>query len=590
MVEKCLRKICWDKESDLSLIGKLERLFHRLKRDGGDVYFFWQQICENNAYAAVCLLKVLSAQYGEADAALQAGKRQVQEYLTILTRHNASTVLALLISGDFEAVKRIYEQNLVEMEAAGEIVKRLDGMCTEQQLGTILCSWLWAGLYGPVTCQLSIYKAIVLKFRLHGKNFQYNPALESYCRIVSESGDLAKMIGIMTVFDGIYLPEVTGKSLEEFRRIALDGPSPTGSYMYEMILAQSDLPDTEQEKLLKTFTVQFGFRSTEHIWSDFLLFSHLVKKDPDKLPDYLKKFSYLSQYSHWACPNINRRAHYDLVEEPFRKLVSARSLYLTEYLRLVKPCSKFAYLENKPYMKNKTWHEDGAGQSLNLYLRFIEPMLEEYGVAEAVEIYMNSPLKSYVDFYYFSCRLWKKIQEEGGEVNQVPALFSDYWFRGHLERSQKESFKVSVSSVSSTYKFPVLYKWGVKNEEMLEKLYQSKRPVFFKIYGINPKTNMVFAYQIQEEVVKPQVWTIREKPEDLREDYNELIQRAEESLEGLKKLGRAGAPIMMANQVKNQVGQLEQILSGILRNVDLLLENKGEEPMLPVSTACNGTK
>lgn len=590
MVEKCLRKICWEKESDRSLIGKLERLFHRLKREGGDVYFFWQQICENNAYAAVCLLKALSAQYGEADAALQAGKRQVQEYLTILTRHNASTVLALLINGDFEAVKRIYEQNLVEMEAAGEIVKRLDGVCTEQQLGTILCSWLWAGLYGSGACQMNIYKAIVLKFRLHGKNFQHNPALESYCRIISESGDLAKMTGIMTVFDGIYLPEVTGKSLEEFRRIALDGPSPMGSYMYEMILAQSGLPDTEQEKLLKTFTVQFGSRGTEHIWSDFLLFSHFVKKAPDKLPDYLKKFSYLSQYSHCVCPAMRRREHYDLVEEPFRRLVAARSLYLTEYLRLIKPCSKFAYLEDKPYMKSKTWHEDGAGQSLNLYLRFIEPMLEEYGVAEAVEIYMNSPMKAYIDFYYFCCRLWRKIQEEGGGVNQVPALFAGYWFRGHLERSQKESFKVSVSSVSSTYKFPVLYKWGVKNEEMLEKLYRSNRPVYFKIYGINPKTNMVFAYQIQEEIVKPPILINEGMPGDLREDYNELIRRAEESLEGLKEAGRTGDPVMMANQVKDRVGQLEQILGNILRNVDLLLENKSGEPMLSAPTACDGTE
>lgn len=574
MIEKCIRKICWEEESDQSLIGKFERLFHKLKRDGGNVEFFWQQICQNNVYAAVFLITVLKAQYGELDADLQVGKQRVREYLKALTKYNDSAVLALLISGDFETVKRIYEQDLVNMGTAGEMVNRLDGMCTEQQLGTILCNWLRAALYSSNSHQMSIYKAIVLKFRLDGKNFQKNPALENYCKAVCESGDLTKMIGIMTVFEGIYLPDVTGMSLEEFRKTALSAPSPIGCYMYEMILEQSDLPDTEKERQLKTFTVQFGLRDAEHIWSDFHLFSSLVKKEPDKLPDYLKRFFYLERFGDHVCPAVSRREHYCLVEEPFRALVSVRSLYLIEFLRLIKPCSLFAYMEDKPYMKNKTWNTDGGGQSLNLYMRYIDYMLTDYTVAEAVEIYINSPMKAYIDFFYFIRRLWKKIQVEGGQADQIRTLFADYRFRGHLERTQKESYKVSVSSVTSTYKFPVLYKWGAKHEELLEKLCQSNRPVFFKIYGINPKTSMVFAYEVQEESVRPSTWIAGNRMNNIWEGYRELIQEGEKNLQELNAIGKESNPVIITNRVKKQTEQMTQILNDILKSAESLVKER----------------
>lgn len=505
MVEKCIQKIRWEKESDRSLMGKLERLFHRLKRDGGDGQFFWQQICENNAYAAVCLLSVLSAQYGKADPDVQAGKQQVQEYLTALTRHNASTVLALLMNADFETVKRIYEQDYIHVDSAKEIVDRLDGMCTEQQLGTILCNWLGASLYGSSSHQYGVYKAIVLKFRLGGRSFQKDPALVSYCQTIYASGDLLKMMGIITVFGEIDLPEVTGRDLEDFRQIALDNPSPLGCYVYEMLLSRSGLSDEEQEKQLRTFTVRFGFRGVEHIWSDFYLFSYLVKKKPHKFPDYRKEFSYLIQYEKDVCSPMSRRQHHELVEEPFRALVSIRSLYLPEFMRLIKPCSLFVYSEEKPYAKSKTWIDDGGMQSIALYIKYMKYILEDYSVTEAVEIYMNSPMKAYIDFYSFIRIIWKKMQEQGMPSGRIKSLLDGYWFRGRLEKTQTESYKVSVSSVSSTYKFPVLFKWGAKHTDRLEMLCQKGQPVFFKIHGINPKNDMIFAYEVQEQIAESEV-------------------------------------------------------------------------------------
>lgn len=245
----------------------------------------------------------------------------------------------------------------------------------------------------------------------------------------------------------IDLPEVTGRDLEDFRRIALDNPSPLGCYVYEMLLSRSGLSDEEQEKQLRTFTVRFGFRGEEHIWSDFYLFSYLVKKKPHKFPDYRREFSYLNQYEYYVCPPMSRRQHHELVEEPFRALVSIRSLYLPEFMRLMKPCSLFVYSEEKPYAKSKTW-----------------------------------------------------IDEGGMPSERIKSLLDGYWFRERLEKTQTESYKVSVSSVSSTYKFPVLFKWGAKHTDRLEMLCQKGQPVFFKIHGINPKNDMIFTYGVKERI------------------------------------------------------------------------------------------
>ena len=181
-----------------------------------------------------------------------------------------------------------------------------------------------------------------------------------------------------------------------------------------------------------------------------------------------------------------------LIEQPFISLIRNNPSRVERFLQRMDPVSLYSVSRSQKYKKSETWLTTSY---LREYRSFIADYAGSHSKKETIDLYMGSLLKSIIDFSYLIRLLF---QPEEGFVFLTDE-FGQYYFRGKIYKKTNADFRtayqISVSNVSSSYKFPIHYSWIQDHLKEVEDICNSNDPVFFKIMSINSK-GMIFAYDL----------------------------------------------------------------------------------------------
>ena len=320
--------------------------------------------------------------------------------------------------------------------------------------------------------------------------------------------------------------------------------------LYRKIVKREGVEPEQILEELYAFT-SWGKGDTTHIINDYLFFAYAINVFPEKYDDYAKLFD-TTTVNNMTLENIqfedlmdmtgeysNKYLNHLIVDKPFRTLVSANPDKVPHFLEIIGSLSLYHYSKASDYKKSVTWVEKN-GNYLNDYMKYIKYIANTYDFSEVLSIYMNSPLKSLVDFSYVIRLLFRP---ENGYRDLTKEL-ENYTFRGRLLRNdnkdEKTSYLVSLSNVCCSYRFPIHHSWASQHAYDLDKNYNEGDTVQFEIMSVNNK-GMIFAYNISQKK---------------QQEKNEVVQAKNKS-------------VALKNLVKIKEGTLPQQGKNVEENIRL---------------------
>ena len=464
---------------------------------------FWNEVINRNVYIASLLYTRIKNLFGKDDECAMCGKAAIIQKLkeTTIDDNYQWNLLAQIEGGDF------YNTNALIVYALRKdaLSKCLGYLVYSSKFPNNVVRFLKASISFNFDVNHNITAELKsLEWKIDIDDIKYKDALNTVILDLFEKKDIISLSNLAYLFDGLNFIEASNKSIEDWKALLTVGCGYTQFLLLTQVLESANM-DVET-RLNELYSITPWANDTiKNKLNCFLFFAYAISHFPSKF-DYYASFFKGSPLSSDACYDMgsisvssSRYLNNIIIDKPFIALAENNPDKAAQFLDIMGEISLYHYSKNNTYRKWTSWIKENQN-NLNRYKIYTDYICENYDADKALHIYMNSPLKSMIDFTYVLRKLFMK---DTGWQYLTPYL-DKYTFRGKLIKDKSKNddiaYSVSVSSVSSTYVFPIHHTWVTPNKENLENNFSNDDVVYFKLLSMNSH-GMIFAYDLSTKVL-----------------------------------------------------------------------------------------
>lgn len=465
---------------------------------------FWNEVISRNIYIASLLYTRIKNIFGKEDECVSCGKAAIIQNLKNATIDNQYqwNLLAEIEGGDFFNTNAL----IVYALRKDTLNETLSYLVHSSKFPNNVIRFLRAVTSFDFITNHAVTAAFKsLKWEIDIEDIKHKSTLGEVICFLFDNNDIISLSNLSYFLNEINFIEISNKAIEDWKNLLISDGSYHSFLLFSQILKNTDMDIEKQLDELYSLTF-WASNNDKNKLNCFMFFAYAVCHFPNKF-DYYAEFFKNGPSCVEVCKHIEsitessaRYLNNVIIDMPFRALVENNVDKAASFLDIMGEISLYHCSKNNTYKKWTSWIKENVND-LNKYKSYTDYICENYEANKVLHIYMNSPLKSMIDFTYV---LRKLFMMDTGWKYLTPYL-DKYTFRGKLikNKSKKESisYSVSVSNVSSSYVFPIHHTWVIPNKESLESNFSNGDVVYFKLLSMNSH-GMIFAYDLSNRVLE----------------------------------------------------------------------------------------
>lgn len=425
--------------------------------------------------------------YSNADNGAQALAHFVKSHKKIAE----NTLLAALFMDKMSVVRHFFKLFELDIKQTGMLVKRMECSKIMPQMCIRL---LLAALRGTGASSRVVQQVICKSYVFKGTEYAEDCVLQEFCKRSVDYNQVFSLRNVLKLFPDISLMNLCQRSKEDFLVMASSFNVPIAGirFYYDLLKAEGYSGRKLLEEVSK-LCVESNCDSNQAL-NNYVYLCWELQEFPMEADRILKNTKLPRLPENIRVP-LNTMAIF--VNDTFLVLLKYNPEQILNYLITMEHANPFFFDSDKPFKRYKVW-SDAAGKDFFVFNKCIESLLKIFTKQNVIDIYMNSGLKSMIDFY----SLIKRVFVEEFSKNKYSSFINlklyleKYQFIGQIHYN-KYNYRVSVSSVNSSYQFPIHIRWSKKHEDYIRKYLPDQSSVSFKITHIDKRRGMIFASDVK---------------------------------------------------------------------------------------------
>ncbi len=534
-----LDKMLWDDENIKGVVDKLDRILSALRayladsgtEDRGNSTYqdFWKCVFERNIYIGVLLLKRQEKKYGTQDLCTYIGFETVNPRIRIIhTEGDDVAVWRMLTEAELNRNYHIVEYARL-LRQRGKLKEAMKCFHNSDDFVNTVIFFLNTCCVLDAEFRREVFRRVAhLKWIIEVSELDNKELLREIVGRLVQWNDIVSLVRVIDSCEGDRVTGYSDKTVTEWKDYLVGNLQPLSMITYRKILEKEGLGQKEILEQLYDFTF-WATQKSAHIINNYVFFAYAVSDMPQQYDTYAAYFDNDSSTQAEAeislgaveagaeegdaagnvlSEVLSRGLTFQLVDEPFIALIRRNPAKVPDYLERIGSLSLYHDSRSLEYRKSKTWVDKNYLQD---YMNYLSSIMKSFPPEKVLDIYMNSPMKSQVDFSYVVRHLYQP-KENYVDLTKV---FDKYVLRGKLvkidDRESSVAYRVTLSNASSSYLLPIHHSWVKLHEDEFETKLIVGSPVYYKIMSVNSR-GMVFAYDLTP------------RPKNIAEKQNETVQ------------------------------------------------------------------
>lgn len=593
-----LENMAWEPSNLRNDIEKVDRILTSLRnslyndknmaRIKKTYHEFWECVATNNLFICVTVLKRAEKIMAFNDECITEGFSVVNEEISRFNIEDEYDAAWRLLS---ELVLKTnnhiidYSRYFLNIGKLKNVLKRLE---ITQDFDSCVGFYLNSTCISDVDFRRGAINDIMsLNWSLDASQINDKTVITEIIDNYVRWNDIYSLFCITTLFDNIQISAYCNNTLDEWENYLVNLKLPMAMVLYQTILRNEKIDINVRLNRLRDFALLSVKNTNVSIYA-YMFLSYAILEEPAQYDEHIRTFKSIlmnvggligyealkltevEKNDDATLQTIDRKMNCLLVDEPFLALIKNNPTQVKDFIETIGEISLYHISQSLTYKRSKTWSENTYRPE---YKCFITEFSKTHNKSEVVKLYMNSPLKSTLDFSYVIRLLY---QPKEGWVD-LSSVLDDYVFRGKLIRTTSDdkniSYRVTMSNAYTSYTFPIHHSWIKYQKEELDTKFSENESLYFKIMSVNSK-GMIFAYELSP------------KPKQKKVKNNENVQSV--VLKNLEQFFDDSIPLQGNNQPEDIRLYVTVMLSNENGNILIRSENKNNKiieslPYLPVS-------
>lgn len=384
----------------------------------------------------------------------------------------------------------VYSVSSASMRA---LIKRIEH---SDRIAQMCIRLMNAAFLGRGKSSKHVQLAICNRYVFRGTQYAEDPYLCSLCTNAVQRGRVMDLHNVLKLFPDFPMLRVCHRSKKDFFEMAKSFTSPHLGIMFYYDLLKSE--GWSGQALLDEVgeLCTFSGCPSDHALNDYLHLCWCLQEFPADAERILRE-AVLPKLPENI--SASERTMAIFINVTFYALLKQCPGQLLTFIKKMGQANPFLYREDRPFKKNHVWY-DSAGRYLSTFQKSIPELIGIYDKQDMIDLYMNSPMKSLVDFHYLIKRLFDQAFRNTANSHFIAlgTYLGEYRFTGHFLHAH-HNYRVSVSSVHSTYQFPVYITWSTDHADYISKNLPPDAIVSFRISHGDNRQGMIFAVDVRKE-------------------------------------------------------------------------------------------
>lgn len=550
LAKKLVDGIHWDTKEDAELAMRIERIAIALRRSRLPINYLWEQSISHNIYATSLAWHRMSKNMSVDNDDLSFLKEQLewriceetslwfwisniiwckdydyaedknvagyviskdsfelddyldpdngaQAFIQFIERHKKiaeNTLLAALFMDKMNVARHFFKLFEPDIKQTRMLVKRLE--CTKI-MPQMCIRLLLAALRGTGASSRVVQQVICNSYVFKGTEYEEDCVLQEFCKRSVDYNQVFSLRNVLKLFPDISLMHLCKRAKEDFFIMAKSFNVPLAGirFYYDLLKAEGYSGRKLLEEVSK-LCVESNCDSDQAL-NNYLYLCWKLQEFPMEADKIIMntKLPMLPDEIY-----VPLRTMAIFVNDTFLALLKFNPNQILKYLIVMGRANPFLYDSERPFKKHKIW-SDAAGKYYYAFNKCIKPLLKIYKRQEVIDIYMNSGLKSMIDFHALIKRVFAEEFTKNKYNSYIDLKFylEKYRFIGQIHYN-KYNYRVSVSSVNSSYQFPIHINWSRKHEGYIRRYLPDQSSVSFVITHVDKRRGMIFASNVQKYI------------------------------------------------------------------------------------------